>query len=52
MDMGLFQRDTAKIIAVSTDTATYWEKSRTRSFKKNLKGIKQFWNLKTKEAKL
>jgi DNA-binding XRE family transcriptional regulator len=42
MDMGLFQKDVAGIIGVSTDTITYWEKGRTKPCKKNMHRIEQF----------
>jgi len=42
MDRGLFQKDVAKFVGVSTDTVTYWEKGRTKPSKKNLREIKQF----------
>lgn len=46
MDMGLFQKDVARIIGVSTDTVTYWEKGRVKPSKKNLPRIKQFLRIK------
>jgi len=42
MDMGLFQKDIAKIIGVSTDTITYWEKGRTHPIKQNLEKVMNF----------
>jgi DNA-binding transcriptional regulator YiaG len=36
MDMGLFQKDVAKLIGVSTDTVTNWEKGRTKPTKDNM----------------
>jgi len=42
MDMGLFQKNVAKIIGVSTDTITNWEKGRTKPSLKNLGKIMQF----------
>jgi len=44
MDMGLFQKDIAKIIGVSTDTITYWEKGRTHPTKQNLEKVIDFLN--------
>jgi len=48
MDLGLFQKDVAKFICVTTDTVTYWEKGRVKPGKKNLKKIQQFLETKTK----
>jgi len=42
MDMGLFQKDVARIIGISTDTVTNWEKDRTKPSLKNLSKIEQF----------
>lgn len=42
MDMGLFQKDVAKIIGVSTDTITYWEKGRTELNKRNTEKLNKF----------
>ena len=44
--MGLFQKDVAKFVGVSTDTVTYWEKGRTQPNKENLQKIKEFLRLK------
>ncbi len=40
--MGLYQKDVAKIIGVSTDTITNWEKGRTKPCKKNFEQIERF----------
>lgn len=40
--MGLFQKDVAGIIGVSTDTVTNWEKGRTKPSLKNLNKIELF----------
>jgi len=48
MDLGLFQKDVAKFIGVSTDTITYWEKGRTEPSKKNIVKIKEFLKLRGK----
>ena len=40
--MGLFQKDVARIIGISTDTVTNWEKDRTKPSLKNLSKIEQF----------
>jgi len=42
MDMGLFQRDVARIIGVSVDTITNWEKGRTRPSRYSMLKIHQF----------
>jgi DNA-binding XRE family transcriptional regulator len=42
MDMGLFQKDVAKIIGVSTDTIINWEKGRTKPCRKNTRKIGLF----------
>ncbi len=42
MDMGLYQKDVARIIGVSTDTITLWEKGRTKPTKDNMLQIQQF----------
>jgi DNA-binding XRE family transcriptional regulator len=47
MDMGLFQKDVARVIGVSTDTITNWEKGRTKSSKNNLERIIRFLAVKT-----
>ena len=49
MDMGLFQKDVAKLIGVSTDTVTLWEKGRTKPSKENLRKIKEFLSIKIKK---
>ena len=45
MDMGFFQRDVARMIGVSTDTITLWEKGRTKPSKNNLERIMQFLDM-------
>jgi len=40
--MGLFQKDVARIVGVTPDTITLWEKGRTRPGKKNLRRIEEF----------
>jgi len=40
--MGLFQRDVARIIGVSVDTITNWEKGRTRPSRYSMLKIHQF----------
>jgi len=47
MDMGLYQKDVARIIGVSTDTITNWEKGRTKPCRKNTSKIEQFLAVKT-----
>lgn len=42
MDMGLYQKDVAKIIGVTTDTITLWEKGRHAPSKGFLKKIEGF----------
>ncbi len=42
--MGLFQRDIAKIIGVTIDTITYWEKGRTHPSKRNIEKVMNFLN--------
>lgn len=42
MDLGLFQKDVAKIIGVATDTITPWEKGRTKPGKRLLPKIEKF----------
>ncbi|HIE05175.1 MAG TPA: hypothetical protein EYP58_00070 [bacterium (Candidatus Stahlbacteria)] len=37
MDLGLFQKDVAKFVGVTTDSVTYWEKGRYQPSKK-------YWN--------
>ena len=49
MDMGLFQKDVAKLIGVSTDTVTYWEKGRVEPSKRNMLKIKQFLKMRQAE---
>jgi len=49
MDMGLFQRDVARIIGVSTDTVTNWEKGRTKPCRGNLRKIQEFLSTKIKD---
>jgi transcriptional regulator with XRE-family HTH domain len=46
MDMGLYQKDVAKLIGVSIDTVILWEKSRTKPSRKNLRRIMQFLEMK------
>ena len=45
MDLGLFQRDVARMIGVSTDTITNWEKGRTKPGSGNLTRIVQFLDM-------
>jgi len=40
--MGLFQKDVARIIGVTTDTITYWENQRYEPSKRFLKEIEAF----------
>ena len=56
--MGLFQKDIARLIGVTTDTITYWEKGRTHPTKQNLDKLMNFdeffdrlekWEEKTEE---
>ena len=42
MDMGLFQKDVARIVGVSTDTITNWEKGRTKPCRRNTRKIDLF----------
>jgi DNA-binding XRE family transcriptional regulator len=42
MELGLFQKDVAKFVGVSTDTVTLWEKGRKEPSKRYLKRIEQF----------
>ncbi|MGB7055174.1 MAG: helix-turn-helix transcriptional regulator [bacterium] len=42
MDLGLFQKDVARMIGVSTDTITLWEKGRTKPCRKNTGKIELF----------
>jgi DNA-binding transcriptional regulator YiaG len=42
MDLGLFQKDVAEFVGVSTDTVTLWEKGRKEPSKRYLKRIEQF----------
>ncbi len=42
MDLGLFQKDVARMLGVATDTVTYWEKGRVKPSKKNLVKIQKF----------
>ena len=42
MDMGLFQKDIARIIGISTDTITNWEKGRTEPNNDNMLQIQRF----------
>ncbi|MFX0066100.1 MAG: helix-turn-helix domain-containing protein [Candidatus Hermodarchaeota archaeon] len=49
MDMGLFQKDIARIIGVSTDTVTNWEKGRTKPCRKTL--VKLMDVMKVEESK-
>ncbi|MGB3480245.1 MAG: helix-turn-helix transcriptional regulator [bacterium] len=51
MDLGLFQKDVAKIMGVATDTITLWEKGRKEPSKRYLKRIEQFLKSKTKRIK-
>jgi len=39
MDLGMYQKDIDRIIEVSTDTITNWEKGRTKPNKQNLEKI-------------
>ena len=40
--MGMYQKDIARIIEVSTDTITNWEKGRTKPCRKNTRKIELF----------
>jgi DNA-binding transcriptional regulator YiaG len=42
MDMGLFQKDVARMIGGSTDTITNWEKGRTKPTRHNTLKVQQF----------
>ena len=42
MDMGLFQKDVARIMGVSTDTIANWEKGWTKPCRKNVSKIGLF----------
>jgi DNA-binding XRE family transcriptional regulator len=46
MDMGLFQKDVARIIGVSTDTITNWEKGWTEPGRRNICKIEPFLSVK------
>jgi DNA-binding transcriptional regulator YiaG len=45
MDMGLFQKDVARIIGVSTDTVVNWEKGRTKPSRNSLDRITQLLDI-------
>ena len=47
MDMGLFQKDVARMIGVSTDTITNWEKGRTKPCRNSELKSEQFLAVKT-----
>ncbi len=40
--MGLYQKDVARIMGVTPNTITLWEKGRTKPCKKNLRKIEEF----------
>lgn len=40
--MGVYQKDIAQIIRVTTDTIALWEKGRTKPCKKNISKIERF----------
>lgn len=40
--MGMYQKDIARIIEVSTDSITNWEKGRTKPYRKNVSKIELF----------
>ncbi len=52
MDLGLFLKDVAKFIGVSTDKITYWENGKTKPNKKNMAKLKEFLKLKNKAENL
>lgn len=42
LDLGLLQKDVAKIIGVCEDTITYWEMNRTKPYKRFMPSIDTF----------
>jgi len=49
MDMRLFQKDVARLIGVSTNTITCWEKGRVEPSKRNLRKIRKFLGIRKTE---
>ena len=49
--MGMYQKDIARIMGVSTDTITLWEKDRTKPGNENLKKIEKFLLTEIKTTK-
>jgi len=47
MDLGLFQKNVAKSIGVSTNTIILLERGRTAPNKKNMRKIKEFLKLRS-----
>jgi len=49
MDLGLVQKNVARLVGVTTDTVRLWEKGRTKPSKIHLRRIKQFLAMKAKK---
>ena len=52
MDLGLYQKDVARFLEVSTDTVNYWEKGRVKPRRKRWAGIDAFLRVSSREKVL
>ena len=51
MDLGLVQKDVARLVGVTTDTVRLWEKGRTKPSEIHLRKIKEFLSIKNPKIK-
>jgi GTPase SAR1 family protein len=52
VDLGLYQKDVARFLGVTTDTVNYWEKERVKPRRKRRAGIEAFLGISSREELL